>query len=98
MSGKRRVYAAGKNVAYTYVVIPMVEHHGLTQSVQAEFRGVVSRAAGERIFSSQAADVDDRTAGSTLLKPFKSLAAAIERTGEIGFNHAIPFLDLQLSG
>ena len=50
------------------MVLTMIKHHCFIEAIQAEFRGIVGCAAGERVFARQAADVDDGPA-ATLAQP-----------------------------
>lgn len=96
MAGKAGVHTAGHDVADPDVVVPVIEHHGFAKAVKPELRGIVGRAAGERISSGEAADVDD-PAALAAVKSFDRLAAAIEGAGEIGGDDAIPIFDGELA-
>src|SRR2546425_6009400 len=72
--------AAGHDVAHPDAVVADVLHHRLTETVQAEFRGVVGGPARKRVDARQARDVEDVPAAA-LPHLRDRLAAAIEGAG-----------------
>src|SRR4051812_47849404 len=83
---KLSVDGAGHDVAYLYAVMANLLHQGFAETVEAEFRGIVSRHTRMRIRTGKRRDVDDITA-ATLLHEWYSLMAAIEHAEEIRFQH-----------
>ena len=53
---------AGHDVTHTNVIVAVIQHRRLAETVQSKFGSVVAGAAGKWIFSSQAADIDDPAA------------------------------------
>lgn len=60
--GKVRIDAARHDRRYADVVIPVVEHHRLPHSIQAELGGVAGGAPGERIALGETAELHDEAA------------------------------------
>ena len=56
---KAGIDTARHHIAYPNIVVTQILHHGLAESVQPEFRGIISRSSFEGILPCQAADVDD---------------------------------------
>ena len=63
-AGECGIHAARHNGGDPHVILAMVEHHGLGESVETELGGVVAGAAAERVLARQAGDVDDESAAA----------------------------------
>jgi hypothetical protein len=71
--------------------MPVVEHHGLAESIQPEFRGIVSRPTRKWILPREAADVDD-CPSPAVAESRQRLAATEEHTGQVRVESGSPFL------
>ena len=84
-----RIHAARHDGTDAHVVVAVVQHHGLGETVEPELGGVVAGAAAERVLAGQAGDVDDEAAAA-LGEPRQRLARAVERTVQIQVDVAVP--------
>ena len=77
------------------VVGPELERRGLGEAAQPPLRGGVGRGRRDRDVRRHRADVDDRPAAGAPHRRVHVLHAQ-ERAGEVGVEHAAPFLDREL--
>ena len=81
--------ASRHNVSDPHVVVAMVQHHGLRETVQSELGSVVRRAARKCILPCQATYIDD-VAAATILYPRQRFARAIKRSRQIRLDGLLP--------
>ncbi len=79
------------------VVVAHLLHQRFRERVEAGLRGAVGRAAGKRILSRQAADVDD-PAAAPLPQVRNGRVAAIEDAAEVRVDHRLPVRDRHVRG
>src|SRR4051812_44251828 len=87
--------AARHDVCHSDIILAVVEHRGLAESVQSELRGIVRASARKGVLPSQAAYIDDAAAAG-LFKPRKSFSCAIKGARQVDSNHPVPFFNAQL--
>jgi len=73
----------------------MIEHHGLAEAIESEFRRVVSRAAHERVLPRQTGDVDDVTRASRA-EALQGFPRAVENARKVGVDRPLPLLNAQI--
>ena len=74
----------------------MIEHQGLTESVEAEFGGVVAGAAAECVLTGEAGDVDDEAAAA-LAESREGFVGAVEGSIEVEIDVAVPIFHRHLA-
>src|SRR5476649_514697 len=92
---KLRIHAARHNAAYTHIVVAMIQHHGLAEAVEPEFRSVVRRAAAEGVLARKARNIDDEPAAAPG-KTLQRFVRAVESAVEIDIDVLMPFLGCHL--
>src|ERR1039457_6711085 len=96
-TGELRIDASRHDVAHPDIVVAVVKHHRLAESVKPEFRRVVGCASGEGVLPGQAAHVDNVTS-PTVLHTWQSFMAAVKNAREVGVDHAAPVFDREIGG
>ena len=79
----------GHDVADADVVVADLLHQRLAECVEPCLRRAVCRAADKRIFTGQAADVDDPSAASAL-EVRQRRATAVEDSAQVRVDHVLP--------
>ena len=79
------------------VVVAHLLHQRFRERVETGLRGAVGRAAGKRILSRQAADVDD-PAAAPLPQVRDGRVAVVEDAAEVRVDHRLPVGDRHLRG
>src|ERR1035438_860416 len=86
-----RIDAARHDGTYPYVVVAVVEHQRLGESVEAEFRRVIGGAPAEGVAGGQAGDVDDESAAARG-ETGQGLMSAIESAIQVEIDVEVPLL------